>query len=423
MDRALGAEPADGNSDAAYRGFLFADLRGYTEFVQRYGDAAAADLLDAYRALVREEVARFTGAEVRTEGDSFYVVFPSARRAVACALAILAAAERDAETNPERPIRVGIGVNAGETVQRDEGFVGTAVNLAARVCSQASAGEVLVTAPVRDAVAAGAGVHVEPRGKRRLKGISEPIALYRVVASGEDARRRRPAGRLSLPTGLRAVGFGVALVAMVALAVSARVLLSGGSVGQEPDPGGASSSGSPSVSTSSAASAAAEDTSFPSKAEQALLDRIDDDVARHCERAEPDEVPQMTYPLPGGDPYSGPLAIEAGLRCTLGSGAEPDTVWYWHFTPVWAASEFFFQTAGRRSVPPGDCATDDRAYGRWEFGEDGGRVLCVAGSRDAQLMWTYASDERVMGIGVRGDGDIRAMYRWWREHARTLGES
>ena len=70
-------------------GFLFADLRDYTRFVEAHGDQAAAELLQAYRALVRDVVARFGGAEIKTEGDSFYVVFPSASSAVQCGLAIL----------------------------------------------------------------------------------------------------------------------------------------------------------------------------------------------------------------------------------------------------------------------------------------------------------------------------------------------
>src|SRR3712207_2356811 len=94
-------------STSRTNGFLFADLRDYTRYVERHGDAAAAALLDAYRALVRAEVGKFGGAEIKTEGDSFYVVFPSASAAVQCGLALLdAAAERSKEG---LPIRVGIG--------------------------------------------------------------------------------------------------------------------------------------------------------------------------------------------------------------------------------------------------------------------------------------------------------------------------
>jgi hypothetical protein len=114
------------------------------------------------------------------------------------------------------------------------------------------------------------------------------------------------------------------------------------------------------------------------------------------------------------------MAVEAGLRCSLGSTSEPDTVWFWQPTQSWAADEFFFSTAGRREAPPGDCATEDHAYGTWEFGQNSGRILCLAGARDAQLIWTYG-DEQLLGIAVRADGDLRTLYRWWRDHARTLG--
>jgi class 3 adenylate cyclase len=159
----------DGGVAGAYRGFLFADLRGYTAFGETHGDRAAADLLDAYRMLVRDEVARHAGAEIRTEGDSFYVVFASARDAVACGLSIVDAAARYSAEHPDAPLRIGIGINAGETVQRGEAFVGSAVNLAARVCAEARAGEVLVTSTVRDVARGGAILRFVPRGVRRFK--------------------------------------------------------------------------------------------------------------------------------------------------------------------------------------------------------------------------------------------------------------
>src|SRR6478736_1166311 len=109
-------------------GFLFSDLRNYTKFVEAHGDAAAAALLDRYRRIVRHEVAEFGGAEIKTEGDSFYVVFPSASGAVQCGLAIVRATADEAREAGEPPIQVGIGVHAGETVETEEGFVGSAVN-------------------------------------------------------------------------------------------------------------------------------------------------------------------------------------------------------------------------------------------------------------------------------------------------------
>lgn len=167
--------PAGGSS---FRGFLFADLRGYTAYVERHGNTAAAELLARYRTLVRAEVANHRGAEIKTEGDSFYVAFPSARAAVECGLAIAAEAERATRNDPAHPIQVGIGVHAGETVETGEGYVGSVVNIAARVAAQARAGEVLVTATVRELVRGNLDATFEPRGRRRLKGVDGEVVLF-----------------------------------------------------------------------------------------------------------------------------------------------------------------------------------------------------------------------------------------------------
>jgi class 3 adenylate cyclase len=160
-------------------GFLFADLRDYTRYVESHGDRAAATLLEAYRSLVRTAVADYGGAEIKTEGDSFYVVFPSASSAVQCGLAIIRAAAEGRQAGGA-PIHVGIGVHAGETVETAEGYVGSAVNVAARVCSQARPGELLVTDTVRALTRTLLPVRFVNRTTRRLKGIGERVVLYRV---------------------------------------------------------------------------------------------------------------------------------------------------------------------------------------------------------------------------------------------------
>ena len=109
-------------------------------WVEAHGDHAAAELLHAYRDLVREAVTEFDGAEVRTEGDSFYVAFGAPSAAVACGLRILELA-RQSMAAAGQPIAVGIGVHAGETVDTEDGYIGSAVNVAARICAQAAAGE------------------------------------------------------------------------------------------------------------------------------------------------------------------------------------------------------------------------------------------------------------------------------------------
>ena len=174
-------------SSAAYRGHLFSDLRGYTSFIERVGNAAGAELIDDYRRLVRNCVADHGGAEVKTEGDSFYVVFPSASSAVMCGIAIVDAAADANEKTPDRLMQIGVGIHAGEVVETDQTFIGSAVNVASRVCAVAKAGEVLVTATVRGVTQGSIPVAFKARGKKRLKGIADPVELYAVTDRAEAA--------------------------------------------------------------------------------------------------------------------------------------------------------------------------------------------------------------------------------------------
>ena len=110
------------SGSAGTKGFLFCDLRGYAAYVESHGDRAAAELLETYRTLVRTVIEAHDGAEIRTEGDSVYVVFPAASSAVEAGLAIVTGAAE--QGTKERPIRVGVGIHAGETIATGEGPVG-----------------------------------------------------------------------------------------------------------------------------------------------------------------------------------------------------------------------------------------------------------------------------------------------------------
>ena len=195
------------------RGFLFADLRGYTAFVEQRGAAAAAELLTQYRALAREAIGRFGGAEIKTEGDSFYVVFDSVSSAVRCGLAITTAAAA-----ADEPIRVGVGIHAGETVEADGGYVGSPVNIAARICAQAGPGEVVVSETVRALTTTVLPVQFKSRGRRQLKGIADPIELFAVTEAAAGATAWPSRGRRRLSRRGRA-----ALVGGAALLVAAAV--------------------------------------------------------------------------------------------------------------------------------------------------------------------------------------------------------
>lgn len=417
--------PASDEGEAAYRGFLFADLRGYTAFVERHGDSAAADLLDAYRTLVRTEVARHTGAEVRTEGDSFYVVFGSARRAAACGLAIVEAAEQFGRDHPDRPIRVGIGINAGETVQRGEGFVGTAVNLAARVCAQAREGEVLVTGAVREALGATPDLQLVPRGTRHLKGIARPVPLF-ALRRGEQAPSRRTFSAAGRQVPIVAVLLGVALVvAAVAFAAS-------GALQQAAD-GSPELAVSPSVSPSAAASASgtniADPDAFPNAAESELLDAVGDDIKDYCNRADVGDRPVILMDAATAQEFGitpdQRAAAHVGIECEIPSLSAPDSFHLWvtrqviDFSSVDAPEALILNRAGRAGISLGDCSDAAPAYERWELGDVGGWLLCREEFGDAVIEWSY-DDRALFGRAVRRDGDLASLLSWWTAEARLL---
>jgi class 3 adenylate cyclase len=205
-----------GAGSAAYRGFLFSDLRGFTAFAERHGNSAAAAMVARFLDLARTAIARHDCSEVSTEGDAIHAVFPSASSAVLCGLEIVdSAAELNAQ-EPDRPIGLGVGVHAGEAVPTAEGYIGSAVNLAARLCAAARPGEVLVTSTVKGITQASIPVGFIARGRRRLKGIREPVEIYAVTRS----TAAKP-GRIAVPRRAVMGGAGVALAALVVVALVA----------------------------------------------------------------------------------------------------------------------------------------------------------------------------------------------------------
>jgi class 3 adenylate cyclase len=200
---------------AAYRGFLFSDVRGFTEFAERHGNTAAAAMVGRFLEIARTAIAHHQGAEIQTQGDAIHAVFPSASSAVMCGLEIVdAAAELNAQ-EPGRPLGLGVGVHAGEAVETAEGYIGTAVNLAARVCAEARPGEVLVTSTVKGITQASIPVGFIARGRRRLKGIREPVEVY-AVTRDTTARSRR-----EVPRSVVIGAAGLAMAGLVAIAVLA----------------------------------------------------------------------------------------------------------------------------------------------------------------------------------------------------------
>ncbi|MDO8615191.1 MAG: adenylate/guanylate cyclase domain-containing protein [Dehalococcoidia bacterium] len=157
---------------------LFTDMEGSTTLTQRLGDARAQEVLRAHNTIVREALKAHGGSEIKHTGDGVMASFPTASGALECAIAVqlaFAAHNESAET----PVRVRIGLNAGEPVAEEEDLFGTAVQLAARVCAQAEPGRILVPDGVRHLVA-GKGFLFSDQGDVVLRGFEDPVRLYEV---------------------------------------------------------------------------------------------------------------------------------------------------------------------------------------------------------------------------------------------------
>jgi class 3 adenylate cyclase/pimeloyl-ACP methyl ester carboxylesterase len=158
---------------------LFTDMEGSTTLTQRLGDAKAQEVLRAHNSIVRDALKACGGYEIKHTGDGIMASFPSASRALECAIAVQRAVAAQVEEHPEMPLRVRIGLNAGEPVAEEQDLFGTAVQLAARICARAEPGQILVPTVVRE-LAAGKGFLLADLGEIALRGFEDPVRLYEV---------------------------------------------------------------------------------------------------------------------------------------------------------------------------------------------------------------------------------------------------
>ena len=162
---------------------LFTDVEGSTALTERLGDARARALLREHERMTREALAAHGGAEVKTMGDGFMTSFGSATKALECAIAMQRAFAAHNKSASE-PIKVRIGLNAGEPIAEDDpdgrgDLFGTTINMAARVCAKAEGGQILAPIVVRELVA-GKGFLLSDIGETELRGFEDPVRLYEV---------------------------------------------------------------------------------------------------------------------------------------------------------------------------------------------------------------------------------------------------
>jgi class 3 adenylate cyclase/pimeloyl-ACP methyl ester carboxylesterase len=172
----------DHEPDRTLATILFTDIVGSTERATELGDRRWRDLLENHYEMVRKELSRFRGTEVKTIGDGFLATFDGPARAIHCAEAIIQAA-------PTLGIELRAGLHTGECEIMAGDIGGLAVHIAARVSALAGPGEVLISRTVVDLVA-GSNLKFTDRGPHVLKGIQGEWQLF-AVANAADQRQGR----------------------------------------------------------------------------------------------------------------------------------------------------------------------------------------------------------------------------------------
>jgi pimeloyl-ACP methyl ester carboxylesterase len=183
---------------------------GYTALTER-DEAAAVRVRDRHRQLVDTLVKQFDGELVDATGDESLSIFPSALRAVDCALALQGALR----SHPD--LRLRIGIHLGDVLRRNGEVIGEGVNVASRIRPLSEPGGVCVSEPVYQMVRSRQHVSARALGPQTLKSVAAPVSVYALSASnpGEPARKQGRPRRWLL-----AAGLGIALLAALLFAAS-----------------------------------------------------------------------------------------------------------------------------------------------------------------------------------------------------------
>jgi TolB-like protein/class 3 adenylate cyclase len=182
---------------------MFTDIVGYTALMQR-DEAEAKAVRARHGGVLESSIAGHGGRLLQSFGDGTLSVFPSAVEAVACAVEI----QRDLQTYPKIPVRIGI--HLGDITYDDKGVYGDAVNVASRLESIGTAGSVMVSGKVAEELENHTRFATVPLGEVRLKNVQRPVVLHAVAAEGikipersaipQAAARRGQSGRSAAPT-------------------------------------------------------------------------------------------------------------------------------------------------------------------------------------------------------------------------------
>jgi class 3 adenylate cyclase len=164
--------------------FLLTDIEGSTAILRQLGDRYAGLLRDV-RGIVRRAVLRAGGREVDARADEFFAVFEQVARAIEAAVSIQRTLSK--RTWPDGlDVRIRAGIHSGRPTLTDTGYIGLSVHTAARICSAAHGGQIVLSGETKAAIEGSVptGVRLHSLGRRRLPGLTHAEELFQVEAEG-----------------------------------------------------------------------------------------------------------------------------------------------------------------------------------------------------------------------------------------------
>ena len=219
--------PLAAGADSRLLTVMIADVRGYSQFTHEHGDEAGARLAGTFAALARRVVGEAGGNVLEIRGDEALAVFASARKAARAAVELQERCAEAIERDPSVPLKVGIGLDAGEVVPVEGGYRGRALNVAARLSELAGPGETFAGEGLVHLAGLVEGVTFVSRGGVQLKGVDR-LRVYQLGRSEEMPERLPPLEKDMHAAPPRAIvanvagGAGVALILIELLRASRR---------------------------------------------------------------------------------------------------------------------------------------------------------------------------------------------------------
>ena len=176
---------------------VFTDIVGSTRMNQTLGDAAAQLVVRAHNDIVRAALDQYEGTEVKHTGDGIMAAFKNTANAVETCIEIQRDCAAHNAADPDHPLAISIGVNAGEPIAEDGDLFGATVQLAARICDRARGGQVLASSVVRE-LCAGKLIRFKRGSDYEMKGIEDLVSTFEVVLEPPEVLAEMPAAVAAL---------------------------------------------------------------------------------------------------------------------------------------------------------------------------------------------------------------------------------